>query len=88
MINAIPFLGWFISAVASVSLAIPFWICWTACGIGKAYFDFLPAKYQSIPFWNCVGIFVVVSVLKAVFVPRFVSVSSSSSSGSGKKEAK
>ena len=75
MLNAIPVVGWFLSFVFSVSAAIPFWLCWTACGIGRTYFDFLPAQWQSIPFWNTVGLFISVSIAKAVFVPKIVNVS-------------
>ena len=80
MINAIPFVGWFISAFFAISLAVPFWFIWTVCGIGESYAYWLPAVYQRPGFWSCVGIFIVVSILKLVFVPRFASVSSSSKS--------
>ena len=75
MINMLPVVGWLLSFFGNVSLAIPFWICWTVCGIGEIYFDFLPAQWRSIPFWNCVGLFMSVSVIKTVFVPRLCSVS-------------
>lgn len=75
MLNAIPILGWFLSLLFSVSLAVPFWITWTACGIGETYFYWLPPVYHQIGFWACVGLFMVLSILKAVLVPRFVSVS-------------
>lgn len=74
MINAIPILGWFISLTVSISLAIPFWIAWTACNIGEKYFYFLPPVYHKIDFWSCVGLFVVLSILKSVLTPRFVNV--------------
>lgn len=69
MLNAIPFLGWFISLIVSTSLAVPFWACWTWGGLGKRYFYFLPDVFLSIPFWNCVGLFIIISVLKAVLWP-------------------
>jgi hypothetical protein len=75
MLNAIPFLGWFLSLFFSVSLAVPFWITWTVCGIGEDYFYFLPTVYQKIGFWACVGLFMVLSILKAVLIPRLASVS-------------
>lgn len=78
MLNALPFVGWFLSLFFSISLAVPFWIAWTVCGIGKEYFYFLPPVYHEIGFWASVGIFMVLSILKAVLVPRFVSVSSES----------
>jgi hypothetical protein len=83
MINAIPFIGWIISAVVSISMAIPFYFFWSSYGIGSRYFDFLPAKYQLIPFWDCVGLFVVMSILKSV-LPKLVSVSNNSESKSSK----
>lgn len=84
MINALPIVGWFLSFAGNVSLAIPFWICWTCCGIGSSYFDFLPECWQSIPFWNCVGIFMSVSIIKTVFVPKLASVSQSADAKTGK----
>jgi hypothetical protein len=74
MINKLPFIGWFLSFAANVSLSIPFWLCWTVCEIGKTYFDFLPLKYQSIPFWSCVGLFMVIGILKGTFAISFVNV--------------
>jgi hypothetical protein len=78
MVNAIPIVGWALSFAVNVSLAIPFWICWTICGIGSTYFKFLPQEWQSIPFWNCVGLFISISILKLIVVPRLASVSQSS----------
>lgn len=78
MINAIPVFGWLLSLVFSISLAIPFWIVWTACGIGAAYAYWLPEVYQRPGFWDCVGVFIAVSIIKAVFVPKLSSASSSS----------
>ena len=77
MINGIPVIGWLLSFAVNVSLAIPFWICWTCCGIGVTYFDFLPIQWQAIPFWSCVGLFISVSIIKTVFVPKLASVSQS-----------
>lgn len=78
MLNAIPFIGWLLSLVFSISLAIPFWIVWTACGIGATYFYWLPVVYHEPGFWATVGLFIAISILKAVLVPKLVSVSSES----------
>lgn len=78
MLNAIPVIGWLISFLLATSLAIPFWFIWTVMEIGRKYFDFLPDKYLNIPFWHCVGLFIVVSIVKSVALPT---ISSSSSSG-------
>ncbi len=77
MINSIPFLGWMISAVCTVSLAIPFWLCWSVGGIGETYFYFVPEQFQTIPFWRCVGLFIVISILKGTLIPKLFSVSNS-----------
>ena len=73
-LNAIPLIGHFFSFVFNVSMAIPFWAAWTYFGLGKEYFDFLPAKYQSIGFWSIVGLFIIVGTLKALLMPS-VSIS-------------
>jgi hypothetical protein len=77
MINAIPFVGWGLSVFFSISFAVPFWFVWTVCGIGRTYFYFLPPVYYEPGFWACVGIFIVMSIIKVVFVPNITSVSNS-----------
>ena len=74
MLNAIPFVGWFLDFGFKVSLAIPFYIIWTGFGIGEKYFSFLPDVYQSPGFWNCVGLFMVMPIIYGIFLPKFVSV--------------
>ena len=74
MINKIPLIGWLLSLAGNISLSIPFWVCWTVCEIGRTYFDFLPAKYQAIPFWNYVGLFMVVGILKGTLSISLASV--------------
>lgn len=61
----------------TTSTAVPFWVIWTACGIGQKYFYWLPEVYLSPPFWHCVGLFMVIGILKRVLVPSFASVSQS-----------
>lgn len=73
-LNAIPVLGWLLSFTLTVSTAIPFWICWTVCGIGETYFQFLPPVYRHIPFWNAVGLFIVIGILKSLLTPHFATV--------------
>ena len=79
MINAIPVFGWLLSAFFAISLAVPFWFIWSVCGIGESYAYWLPAVYRHPGFWDCVGVFIVVSILKMVFIPRIASVSQSNS---------
>ena len=68
MINAIPVIGWLISFVLATLLSMPFWFIWTYLGIG-AMFDFLPVSLQSPGFWATVGVFMCLSIFKAVALP-------------------
>ena len=63
MLNSIPVIGWFFSLMVAVGVSVPFWICWTVCGLGKYYFYFVPERYQVIPFWDCVGLFIIIGIL-------------------------
>lgn len=80
MLNAIPVLGWLLSFILNVSLAVPFWVCWTVCGLGAVYFSFLPAPWQAIPFWHCVGLFIVLSIVRGL-VPPIASASATVNKG-------
>ena len=84
MINKLPIIGWALSLAANISLSVPFWIAWTCCGIGAKYFYWLPPVYQSIPFWNCVGLFVCISIIKGTLIPTLASVNNSNENKSGK----
>lgn len=74
--NYIPVLGWLVNAALAMFAAVPFWFVWTSCGIGATYFYFLPAVYHAPPFWDCVGLFIIVGFLKWM-VPSVASVSQS-----------
>jgi len=74
MINSIPVIGWLLSLVFTISSSIPFWIIWTHFGLGSRYAYWLPEVYQSIPFWHCVGLFIVISILKSSLTPKFANV--------------
>lgn len=82
MLNALPILGWILSITFAISLSVPFWFFWTVCKIGEKYFYFVPDVYQGIGFWNCVALFTVISILKAVLIPKF---SSNSQTNNNKK---
>jgi hypothetical protein len=72
--NKIPIIGWIISLIFNISMAVPFWIVWTLCGIGRKFFNFIPENYQSVGFWETVGIFTVIGILKSLLTPRFVNI--------------
>lgn len=78
MLNAIPVFGWMLDFFFKASLAVPFWIIWTGFGVGETYAYWLPPVYQHPGFWSCVGIFICMGIIHTIFVPKFVSSSSSS----------
>ena len=84
--NAIPIVGWLISFIFCASTAFPFWIVWTVCGIGSKYFYFLPAVYHGIGFWESVGLFTVIGILKRVFTPQFANVTQKNEAAKQKSE--
>lgn len=83
MLNFIPVIGWLVSAFFAASLAVPFWIIWTVCGIGEKYAYWLPPVYLNPGFWDCVGVFMVMGIIKLVFIPRLASSYSSAESKKG-----
>lgn len=78
-LHAIPVIGTILSLCVTIFTAIPFWFVWTVLGIGEKFFYFLPELYLSIGFWETVGLFMVLSILK-MFSPFNVSSSSSGNS--------
>lgn len=72
MLNAIPIFGWILDLMVKASLAVPFYFVWN--GLAPIYLPMLPERYLDLPFWHIVGIFIVVPILKLVFVPTFVHV--------------
>jgi hypothetical protein len=69
-LSAIPVIGWIISLCLSICLSIPFYFLWHTCGI-KQFFYFLPDMYVNIGFWQCVGLFITISILKLMLYPSF-----------------
>jgi hypothetical protein len=70
MIYAIPIIGHIIGFVAFASMALPFWLFWTAAGMGEKYFYFVPETYYNIGFWECWMVFSIISILKFMFIPK------------------
>lgn len=74
-IYALPIFGWFLGLLFHASMAIPFWIVWNWLAPKFAYW--LPAVYQHLGFWETVGLFIIMSTIKAVVLPTSFSSSSS-----------
>jgi hypothetical protein len=70
--GALPIIGWIIGPLLAISSAIPLWFVWSYCGLGGKYFHFIPELYHYIPFWDMVGLFLIVWVLKSL-VPNIAS---------------
>ena len=80
MINAIPIIGWALSLFFSISLSVPFWFVWNR--LAPIYFYWLPDVYLNIPFWHCVGLFIIIPIVKRILTPQFASVSTSTKESS------
>lgn len=69
MIYAIPVVGWLVGLFFHTMLAIPFYFLWN--GLAPTYFYWLPSVYQQLSFLSIIGLFVLLSILKAVLLPSF-----------------
>ncbi len=67
-IFALPAVGWMLGIAFYACLAVPFYLIWNA--LAPTYFYFIPLVYQQIDFWECVGLFIIVSILKTVMFPN------------------
>ena len=73
MLFALPTFGWIfawaVGLILHMAMALPFWIAWNLAA--PRFFAFLPAAYHTVGFWEVVGLFVVITILKAVLLPWF-----------------
>lgn len=67
MLNAIPILGWLISFILAASLSVPFYFLWN--GLAPTYFYWLPKVYLDVPFLHCVGLFMLMPMVKFLVFP-------------------
>lgn len=82
MINCIPVIGWLISAAFSFCIAVPFYFLWN--WLAPTYFYWLPKVYLAVPFWHCVGLFMLMPMLKILVVPKFASASATNTAAKPK----
>lgn len=66
-ITALPVIGWVISAVMAVLLAIPLHFLWS--WLGPVYFAFIPALYLNMGFWDTAGMLVLIGFIKIIALP-------------------
>lgn len=53
--------------LCSIVLSIPYYFIWNA--LAPTYFSWLPAVYQHLPFWHCMGLFVLFAILRTLLLP-------------------
>lgn len=82
MLNYIPVIGWIATFIFSTFISIPFYFIWN--WLAPTYFAFLPKVYLDVPFWDCVGMFMLMPMVKILVYPRRMIASSSSESKSDK----
>jgi hypothetical protein len=71
MWSKVPIVGWLIGFVIAVVMAIPFYFLWN--GLIPTYFSWLPAVWMHIPFWDCVWLAMLISIVKHIlFAGLFV----------------
>lgn len=78
MIHGIPVLGTAISFIVSFFCAIPFYFIWNS--LAPTYFSFLPKVWLDIPFWDSVGLFMLLPIFNWVIrsvTPKIVHTSKS-----------
>jgi len=49
------------------TLGVPFYFIWNQ--LAPIYFSQLPALYQHLPFWHCMGLFALLAIARAVLLP-------------------
>ena len=71
MIYLIPVLGWAIGLMFSIFIAIPFFILWN--WLAPTYLYWLPEAFHHLPYWHCVGLFMLASMIRFALYPRLIS---------------
>lgn len=62
-------IGIFGAAIAfAVVVTFPLWFIWTYLGYGVKYFYWLPGVFQAPGFWNVLGLMVLISILRGLFL--------------------
>jgi hypothetical protein len=69
VIYSLPVIGWLIGFFFHFCLSIPLYFLWN--GLAPVYFYWLPSVYLEIPFLSVVGLVILLSILKAVLLPKF-----------------
>lgn len=65
--SIIPVVGWIISAILAVLMAIPFFFLWG--WLGPTYFSFVPKLYLEVGFLDMAGLLILIGFIKLVVFP-------------------
>lgn len=68
-ITVLPIIGWIVSAVMAILIAIPLHFLWG--WLAPIYFSFIPALYLEMSFWDMAGMLVLIGFLKLIVYPSF-----------------
>lgn len=71
MLYMIPVLGWVLGFILSFCISIPFYFIWN--WLAPIYFYWLPEIYHAIPFFHCVGLFMLMPMIRFALYPRAAS---------------
>lgn len=66
----VPIIGWFISALMAILIAIP--LHWLWGWLGPIYFSFVPAVYLNMDFWDMAGLLILIGFLKLIVYPSIL----------------
>jgi len=66
-LSVFPIIGWLMSAVMAVFIAIPLFFLWG--WLGPVYFSFVPAVYLNMGFWDIAGMLVLIGFIKLIVFP-------------------
>ncbi len=83
-IYGIPVIGWLIGLIVQIAMAIPFYYAWNYVA-PKYFIRWLHPEWLQLPFWDIVALFVAISIIKAVLVPRWGSTVTVEGNRDGKK---
>ena len=67
LLMAIPVIGWFLGIMISLFISIPFYFLWN--WLAPIYFYFLPQVYKELPFFNCIGLFILIPIVIKTISP-------------------
>jgi hypothetical protein len=66
-VTILPILGWIISAILAILIAMPLHFLWS--WLAPTYLYFLPSVYLKVGFWDMAGMLVLIGFIKLIVFP-------------------